>query len=161
MTEHNTKYQRFFDDAVHWLDDFKNHEVTSMVKFMDTAKAYFNAAEDLTQEEISLFTQGVKRDLNEFYLRYQDESKQSVWLGSINESFWHSLTQLTDKSQVEWSELTADFEHNGIYNCGELVGIGVLKCTKCEQTLEILHPGKLSTCLGCGHHQFTRYSLDP
>lgn len=161
MAEKNSKYEEFYQRASEWLDDVNNHEVKSMVKLIDTAKAYLSAAEDLTEEEVSMFLSGLKRDLNEFYLRYQGESKNSVWLASINDRFWHGLAQMTDKSQVEWTELTADFEHNGIYCRGDMVGFGIFRCNHCQHAVEVLHPSKLCECPKCSHHQFTRYSLAP
>ena len=161
MADKNSKYQEFYSAVSHWIEDVNAHEVKSIVKLIDKAKAYLGAAEDLTEEEASMFLSGLKRDLSEFYLRYQDESKNSLWLAGMNERFWQGLAQLTDKSQVEWTELTSDFEHNGIYCQGDMVGFGTFRCNHCQHAVEVLHPSKLTECSECGHHQFTRYSLAP
>lgn len=157
----DAKYQQFYNDAIKWLEDVRQHEGTSVVNLMEQASQYVSAAEELSQEEASQFLQGLKRDLNEFYLRYQDQSKHSIWLSSLNESFWQMLMQMTDKSQIEWSGLTSDFEHNGVYCQGDMVGFGIMVCNNCQHSVELIHPSKLTSCSECGYHQFSRFALAP
>lgn len=161
MTEQHSGYQKIYDKAAQWLKEVREHEGNSMVDLVNSIKSYLVAAEELTEDEIERSIYGLRRDLNQFYLHSQDEVNNSIYLTAIKEKFWQALAQITDKSKVEWAELVEDFEHNGVYNEGELVGFGQLICTRCHYRIDIVHPSRLGTCPECGHHQFKRQGLAP
>ena len=79
----------------------------------------------------------------------------------LNETFWSNLAQLTDKSQVEWAGLVADFEHDGIYKAGDVIGFGELVCQQCDEKIHIMHVSEVGVCAKCGGDSFTRLPLDP
>ena len=74
---------------------------------------------------------------------------------------WANLAQLTDKSQVEWAELVDDFEHDGIYKVGDVIGFGELVCQQCNEKVHIMHASEVVACAKCGGESFTRMPLDP
>ena len=64
--------------------------------------------------------------MHEFALSYQESSEalgDSVFLRVIRESLW-KLADITDKSQLEWREVFQDLRHHGVYQSGEVVGLG-------------------------------------
>jgi hypothetical protein len=74
---------------------------------------------------------------------------------------WASLANLTDKSQVEWAELVDDFDHDGIYKVGDVIGFGELVCEQCDEKIHIMHASEVAPCAKCGGNTFTRMPLDP
>ncbi|MGB1197649.1 MAG: zinc ribbon-containing protein [Thalassotalea sp.] len=155
----------FFTDFYHklslWLTDVKQHEVTQVVELVEQAKIILAAAEAIPEEKLTQFIDNFIYDLHEFYRQNQEQAKHSIFLALMNESFWALMSKVTDKSQVEWAELSEDFKHNGAYQEGDIVGFGKLTCVKCQKSLLISHLTTVNACLYCHHSHFIRESLSP
>lgn len=151
----------FYHSMASWLTDVKKNEVTQIVELVEQAKVILKAAESIPEEKVKQFVSNFTYDLHEFYQQNQEEAKHSIYLGLMNESFWAILVNITDKSQVEWAELCEDFEHNGEYQKGDVIGFGQLCCQNCQKTRMISHLSTVDECLYCGHQLFTRQSLTP
>lgn len=144
-----------------WLEDIKQHEVTRMVEVVEQAKLYAKAAESIPEEKIGQFIDNLTHDLAQFYHQLQADSKHSIYLQLLNESWWSTLAEMTDKSQVEWTELADDFAHDGIYRAGDYIGFGELECQQCHQTYVVTHFSQAYSCPECGHDVFKRNALAP
>ncbi|MCZ4059002.1 zinc ribbon-containing protein [Pantoea sp. LMR881] len=118
----------------------------------------------LTPGEIEQALTSVRRDLGEFARSYAEVEQplgDSVFMRIIRESVWKELADITDKSQLEWREVFQDLHHHGVYQSGEVVGLGNLVCEKCQFTRAIYTPETLSRCPECGHDQFQRQPFEP
>ena len=118
----------------------------------------------LTTAEVDEVMRAVRRDLHEFALSYPESSEalgDSVFLRVIRESLGKELADITDKSQLEWREVFQDLRHHGVYQSGEVVGLGNLVCEKCGFTRAIYTPESLTRCPECGHDQFQRQPFEP
>ena len=71
------------------------------------------------------------------------------------------MAQITDKSQVEWSELMDDFQHQDGYHVGDYVGFGQLQCQACQHCITYSHANVVTDCIACGGKDFHRLSLTP
>ncbi len=151
----------FYYRLTQWLTDVKTHQVTHVVELVEQAKVILKAAESIPEEKIKQFIDNFKYDLHQFYQLNQEQAQHSIYLGLMKESFWHTMASITDKSQVEWAELCEDFQHNGDYQAGDLIGFGIVECKKCHQTVQINHLSEIGPCLHCGHDHFSRQSLTP
>ncbi|GHE80039.1 zinc ribbon-containing protein [Thalassotalea profundi] len=151
----------FYQKLSVWLTDVKKHEVTQIVELVEQAKVILSSAESIPEEKIKQFIENFKYDLHEFYLSNQEQAKHSIFLALLNESFWALLVKITDKSQVEWAELCEDFDHNGDYKEGDIIGFGKLTCVNCHHSLLISRLSQVSKCLHCNHDHFIRESLSP
>jgi hypothetical protein len=161
MANKNNIIVELYQNISQWIEDTREHEITHIVDVVEQAKAYLIAAETIPEREVIQFIDGFIYDLNEFYLHNQRQAQNSVYLGLMNEHFWQLLASMTDKSQVEWSELMDDFEHNGIYRVGDYIGFGELECQKCHQNLSITHLSRISSCIKCDAQQFIRHPMKP
>lgn len=161
MTNKNNELNNIYQTLTRWLEDIKAHEITSMVDFVEQAKKYLTAAEALPEEKVGQFIDNLKYDLTEFYQQSKIEAQHSTYLGLLEENFWRELAKITDKSQVEWSELQGDFKHQGDYQQGDFIGFGVLVCKKCHQQMEYFHPSEVIACPNCSAIHFERYALSP
>ena len=124
------------------------------------------ASDAATPDEINRALAAVRRDLAEFARSYQetrqpDSVTDSLFMRIMRESLWKELADITDKSQLEWREVFQDLHHHGVYQSGEVVGLGNLVCEKCHFTRAIYTPETLTRCPECGHDQFQREPFEP
>ena len=123
-----------------------------------------DAASDMTKDELALISNYVKRDMKEFAQNYEESKTtfpDSPFYRLISDSMWHALLEITDKTQVEWKEVFDDLEHQGVYQAGEVVGLGVLVCEKCGHREQYNHAQIIQSCTHCDNNEFTRLSLKP
>ena len=107
------------------------------------------------------FVENMKYDLRDFYILNKTQAEHSIYLGLLNEALWDTLAKLTDRSQVEWAEITEDFTHDGIYQSGDFIGFGELACEECDNLFMVSHYIEIIPCTNCGHTRFTRTPLQP
>lgn len=120
--------------------------------------------ESLSSSEVDEVMRAVRRDLYEFFRSYPEAEsalEDSVFLRVIRESLWKELADITDKSQLEWREVFKDLHHHGVYQSGEVVGLGNLVCENCGFTRAIYTPESLTRCPECNHDQFQRQPFEP
>ncbi|MGL6012751.1 MAG: zinc ribbon-containing protein, partial [Shewanella oncorhynchi] len=113
-------------------------------------------------DELALVEQFLKRDITSF-LREQnaDSLSHSPTVITLENTLWHWLSEITDRSQVEWHELTQDFKHQGYYKSGDIVNQGIMVCTNCGNEMSIEFPSPIPDCPECDHEEFTREPLTP
>ena len=161
MTNKKEYLMEVYQDLSNWLDEMKSIQKPKIFELVKRAKLYAQAAENMSQEKVNQFADNLKYDLHDFYQQNQSQAQHSIYLGLLNETLWSNLAQLTDKSQVEWAELVDDFEHDGIYQAGDIIGFGELVCQQCDQPITITHVSEVSACAKCGGDSFIRLPLDP
>ncbi|MFT5756118.1 MAG: hypothetical protein ACI9LM_000830 [Alteromonadaceae bacterium] len=161
MTHKLANKNILYDQLVEWFDGIKKHELTDIVTLVEKAKALVMAAESLPEDKVKQFISNFQYDLREFYQQYQSNVKHSLYLGLLNERFWSTLANVTDKSQVEWAELNEDFAHQSIYHRGDYIGFGELECQQCHQSMLFSHLTQLTECFECGGEVFLRKGLTP
>lgn len=149
-----------YEKLTQWFDDFKEHEVTDLVALVEKSEALVVAAESISEEKCKQFIENFTYDLQDFYAQYKAEVKHSLYLSLMQEKFWRTLADITDKSQVEWVELKEDLEHKGEYYEGDIIGFGVLECAHCYHTLTITHLTHVDKCEMCGSQHFHRKMLN-
>ncbi len=131
---------------------------------VDDTRKHLAAGGELTHSEADEISRAIRRDLAEFARSYQENEQafaNSVFMRVISESIWKELADITDKSQLEWREVFQDLNHHGVYQAGEVVGLGNLVCEKCQFTRAIYTPETLTRCPKCGHDQFQRQPFTP
>ncbi len=114
------------------------------------------------EKELALVEEFLKRDISVF-LKQQNESSlaSSPTMLAIENTLWHWLGEITDRSQVEWHELTQEFEHHGFYQVGDIVSQGQIICSQCGHGVKIEFPSAISSCTECDGDEFSRESLEP
>ncbi len=160
MSKQKTAYNTVLKRVINVLEK-SPEEFESWLK---SSEEVVDAASDMTKDELALISCYVKRDLQEFAQNYQeskDNYTDTPFYQLIVDSVWHSLLEITDKTQVEWSEIFEDLSHQGIYQAGEIVGLGILVCEKCGYKEKFSHAQVLLPCPKCKNEEFTRLSLKP
>jgi hypothetical protein len=156
MPKRKLGYEDKFEEVVEAL----KQSPEELKKALETSGEVAHAASDMTKDEIALVSAYVKSDLKEFADNYQ-ESKESPFSIMIADSIWQALLDITDRTKVEWVELFEDLEHQGVYQVGDVIGLGHLICEKCGQKTRYIHPTTVHSCSKCGGQAFTRVSLKP
>ncbi|MBA6389350.1 hypothetical protein H4J38_01005 [Colwellia sp. BRX10-3] len=161
MKQDQSSIKEVYQKLQAWLEDTKDNEVRSIASLLEQAKAIVIAAEQIPEQKVKQFIANLKYDLSDFYQQYQADIKHSVYLDILNESLWENLAKITDKSQVEWSELMDDFQHQDGYHVGDYVGFGQLQCQACQHCVIYSHANVVTDCIACGGKDFNRLSLTP
>lgn len=156
MPKRKEGYEEMFEDVV----DTLKHSPEEVNRVLETSGKVVGAANDLTKDEIALVSAYVKSDLKEFAENYE-ESKSGPFYLMVADSIWQGLLEITDRTKVEWVELFEDLEHQGLYQAGDVIGLGVLVCDQCGHKTEYNHPTVIIPCTKCGCTGFSRQSLKP
>ncbi len=156
MPKRKLGYEDKFEEVVEAL----KQSPEELKKALETSGEVAHAASDMTKDEIALVSAYVKSDLKEFADNYQ-ESKESPFSIMVADSIWQALLDITDRTKVEWVELFEDLDHQGVYQVGDVIGLGHLICEKCGQKTRYIHPTTVHSCSKCGGQAFTRVSLKP
>lgn len=144
-----------------WIEDVNTHELTDMVELVEKAKSFASAAESIPEEKVKQFVSHFQGELVDFYHLNQKQADNSIYLGLMSESFWQVVAKITDKAQVEWVELLEDFEHQGDYKEGDIIGFGMLSCKNCQHRQEYSHLSEVMCCPECQHKHFRRIGFAP
>ncbi|MFT6900841.1 MAG: hypothetical protein ACJAXS_001021 [Colwellia sp.] len=161
MKSKNSVFQDLYQALVTWAEDVNQHEITDIVEGVEHSKLYLKAAEELPEEKVKQFVNNLRFDLKEFITQNKAQAKHSLYLGLLNESFWQNMQSITDKSQVEWSELNDDFKHHGEYKSGDFIGFGLLECQNCKEKITYNHASDVADCFVCGSGSFIRLPFSP
>ncbi|WP_070968624.1 zinc ribbon-containing protein [Vibrio sonorensis] len=156
MPKRKSEYEDMFDDVVEAL----KHSPDEVNHVFETSGKVLDAANDLTKDELALVSAYMKADLKEFADSYES-SKSGPFYLMITDSIWQGLLDITDRTKVEWVELFADLEHQGLYEAGEVIGLGNLVCDQCGHKTQYNHPTVIIPCVKCGHKGFSRQPLKP
>lgn len=156
MPKRKTGYEEMLEDVIETL----KHSPDEVNQVLQTSGKVISAANDMTKDELALISAYVKADLKEFADSYE-ESKSGPFYLTIADSIWQGLLEITDRTKVEWVELFEDLEHQGLYEAGEVIGLGNLVCDECGHKTSYTHPTVIIPCIKCGHTGFSRQALKP
>ncbi|WP_264874991.1 zinc ribbon-containing protein [Vibrio agarivorans] len=156
MPKRKAGYEEIVENAIETI----KHSPEELNHVLERSGEYLDAANDMTKDELALISAYVKSDLKEFADNYE-ESKGSPFSLMIADSIWQGLLEITDRTKVEWVELFADLEHQGLYQAGDMIGLGILMCENCAHKVQYNHPTVISPCPNCGKMAFSRQPLKP
>ncbi|MGE6119407.1 zinc ribbon-containing protein [Aeromonas media] len=160
MDKRRQGYEAFIAQLKKQWEETEEFQGERLNRMIAKVQAYLEAAGDLTQDELAQIAEYVKRDLGN-YDESRAEVPESAFMLALKDTVWSWLADVTDRAQVEWSELADELEHKGVYRAGDWVGLGVLVCDHCEWRHTVLHPQQLGTCPECGANEYHREPLSP
>ena len=140
-------YQSLITEVKSQFAEDNTMTAKNLFKSVTQGKEYLRLKEQAKEDELALVEQFLKRDIASF-LREQnaDSFSHSPSVIAMENTLWHWLSEITDRSQVEWHELTQDFKHHGYYQSGDIVSQGIIVCTICGDLFIILFVLVLSVC---------------
>ncbi|BEE16646.1 MULTISPECIES: zinc ribbon-containing protein [Aeromonas] len=162
MDKHKKGYETFIAELKKQWQETGEFQGERLNRMIARVQAYLEAASDLTQDELALIAEYVKRDLGNYDEGRSDEAvEESAFMLALKDTAWSWLADVTDRAQVEWRELADELEHKGVYEAGEWVGLGVMECNQCGWRHKVLRPEQLDTCPECGGTEYHREPLSP
>ncbi|CCQ12501.1 hypothetical protein PALB_34400 [Pseudoalteromonas luteoviolacea B = ATCC 29581] len=149
-------YQQWLEQFSKWLKDVEEHEVKSLVTaFIDYQKAF----SELSQDKLQQYKLYLQRDLVH-YNAHRDSYADLAWQ-ELQDSLWYELSQLEDRTQLEWRALSNDFQHDGLYKAGDSIALGQLVCKNCHHSFDVYYAQTILPCTECGQEVFVRKALHP
>jgi len=142
-----------------WQEQPEQHDIN---EFVEQGMQAYRYVSDISEQQLNEIEQQLRDDLTAFVEgKASDPSSgnQSLERLAMQETLWQWLWKISDNSQVEWQGVADDLQHAGIYQSGELVGLGRLECNKCQHQVFHYHPDILSTCTDCNNDTFIRQPL--
>ncbi|MCG9697413.1 zinc ribbon-containing protein [Shewanella sp. Isolate11] len=166
MSERSTELLSLYEALIAQVKlDFSEDNsktVKELYKLVTASKEFLLIKKQAKEDELVLVEHFLKREIAN-YLQEQnaEELSHSPTVIAAENTLWHWLSEITDRSQIEWHEVTQDIKHQGYYKSGEIVGQGTLVCTGCGHEMRIEFPGVIPDCPECDCEQFTREALAP
>ncbi len=112
------KYQELLEGFLVKLKQEEHFTQQALEAWLKEANTYLEAAEELTEDELILMKKYIRRDIHAFVEQMGIQVRQneeSVWLATLKETLWHHMSEVSDKTQLEWHELAQDLTQEGCY----------------------------------------------
>ncbi len=136
--------------------------IKKLFNVVTSSKEFLSIKGRAKDNELALVEQFLKRDIANFLHDKNDlDLSHSPTMITVENTLWHWLSCITDRSQIEWHEVLQDFKHQGHYQSGEIVNQGKMVCTHCSHEMKIEFPGIIPDCPQCDKSDFTREALAP
>lgn len=144
------------------LADTENRTWETLKKEIDDAVEFEEGLERLTQEEVSLLSAYLQRDLSNM-VQFVNETGDGVreWLrldlALVEHHLLERLLSVADNTRVDSVELEQRISHApDHYISGEIATAGVLRCLECGQTICLTETTRLESCHHCLSNYFER-----
>ena len=142
----------------------KDNSLTAKDLYQSVAqgKQFLTLKADANEQELNLVEDFLKRDISAYLNQQNDQNiASSPTVLAIENTLWHWLGEISDRSQVEWHELANEFKHHGFYQAGEIVSQGRMVCNNCGHEMEVQFATEIPSCPECDGEEFSREALNP
>ena len=155
-------YQALIEQVKQQFEQDNSLTAKSLFKSITQGKNYLQLKSQANEQELALVEEFLKRDIAS-YLKEQtaEDISFSPTAIALENTLWQWLSEITDRSQVQWHELQQDFKHHGCYKSGEIINQGMLTCDNCGHQMRIDFPGVIPDCPQCDSDSFSREPLSP
>ncbi len=161
-TELLALYEALITQVKSDYSDDNTMTVKKLFNIVTNSKEFLSLKDRAKANELALVEQFLKRDIAAYLQEKNDtDLSHSPTMITVENTLWHWLSGITDRSQIEWHEVIQDFKHQGHYMSGEIVGQGNMVCTNCGHEMRIEFPGVIPDCPQCDKSEFTREALAP
>ncbi|RTR37055.1 hypothetical protein EKG38_20360 [Shewanella canadensis] len=161
-TELLALYEALITQVKSDYSDDNTMTVKKLFNIVTNSKEFLSLKDRAKANELALVEQFLKRDIAAYLQEKNDtDLSHSPTMITVENTLWHWLSGITDRSQIEWHEVIQDFKHQGHYMSGEIVGQGTMVCTNCGHEMRIEFPGVIPDCPQCDKGEFTREALAP
>ncbi|RLV60132.1 hypothetical protein D5018_08330 [Parashewanella curva] len=155
-------YQQLIQQVKHKYENDPSLTANDLIQSVEQGATFLSLKEDIDDAELDLVKAFLHREISEFVKhQHEQEVSASPTFLMLENSLFHWLGEITDRSQVEWHELSKELEMAGAYKAGEIVSQGRMICEDCGHGVEIDFPSVISSCPECDGEQFIRLPLNP
>jgi predicted RNA-binding Zn-ribbon protein involved in translation (DUF1610 family) len=158
-------YNRMMERVRHALEDAEARALPTLRQSVEKARDTAVELEELSRDEAEKISYYVKRDLQDVGRHLSETGNElSDWLrfdiDRLETRLLELLTQVADRTRVEWAELQRELQQDPPYHSGEVTGPGSLYCAACNQALHFHHTARIPACPHCGNESFRRWPLE-
>lgn len=121
---------------------------------------------ELSEHEAEKIASYLQRDIEDA-AQFMSAANQRFqdWLAldwqAIEVKLFEMCRQVADQSVIEWQRLRQHLPlRDSTYMCGEVTGIGSLKCKNCEQVMNFVKTSRIPPCPKCQMTEFRRVDPD-
>ncbi|QSX34607.1 zinc ribbon-containing protein [Shewanella avicenniae] len=155
-------YQSLMDKVAEQYRDDSSLSINALYEAITHSREFLALKRKASEDELALVEGFLRRDIDSFIKqRMQTDLSYSPSVIGFEQSLWHWLGEISDRSQVEWHELAQQFKQAGVYHTGDVVSQGRLSCTQCGQGMSIEFTNVVPECPNCDNREFTREALMP
>ena len=165
MTDTTTRltkaYNQMLETTKEIIDLSKREGAPAVLFALDEAKEKVAETMELTGEEIEKISDYVVRDLHDAaeYIAV-GERELGDWLRIdalyIESSLLDMFSHMVDETALALNEIKLKADEIGVWNTGEITGIGTLACKDCGEILQFKTTGPIPHCPKCNHTEFKR-----
>ncbi|NOU21808.1 MAG: zinc ribbon-containing protein [Methyloglobulus sp.] len=156
------KFVTAYTDLMEHLYLAMDNSLHSMADAWDIAKAKMGKAGELTQEEINIISDALKRDIESAahgLPGHQDANSLSEWfkfdIDLIENFTLDAFLSLADKTRIELAKLGEEAKHH-TYQSGDITLPGTFTCDQCSKEIAFKTPSQIPECPACHCKTFTR-----
>lgn len=156
------KFVTAYTDLMEHLYLAMDNSLHSMADAWDIAKAKMGKAGELTQEEINIISDALKRDIESAahgLPGHQDANSLSEWfkfdIDLIENFTLGAFLSLADKTRIELAKLGEEAKHH-TYQSGDITLPGTFTCDQCSKEIAFKTPSQIPECPACHCKTFTR-----
>ncbi|WP_133405915.1 zinc ribbon-containing protein [Parashewanella tropica] len=155
-------YQQLIQQVKQEYENDTSLTVNDLMQSVEQGATFLSMKDDIDETELDLVKAFLHREISEFvkHQHEQDISTSPTFL-MLENSLFHWLGEITDRSQVEWHELSKELKQAGTYKAGEIVSQGRMICEDCGHGMDIEFPSIISSCPECDSTEFIRQPLNP
>lgn len=164
--ENQSKHERVYDRVLtrlrNGLSKLEQVTVDTLKEEIDKAIQLEADIETLTEDEVSLLSAYVKRDI-EHLKQYLLETERGLadWLKFdallVETKLLEVLTSIADKTVTGWQDLQMRLQQEqDTYLRGEVTCAGTLVCLNCDAPLRLKQTTTIPACPNCGGEHFCR-----
>jgi rubrerythrin len=156
------KFVEAYKDLMEQLYLTMDNTLHSLADAWDIAKDKINKAGELTQEEVNIISDALKRDIESAahgLPGHKDTSSLSEWfkfdIDLIENFALDAFLSLADKTRIELAKLGEQAKHHQ-YQSGEVTLPGTFTCDQCGKEIAFKQPSQIPECPACDGKIFTR-----
>jgi hypothetical protein len=156
------KFVDAYKDLMEHLYLAMDNSLHSMADAWDIAEDKINKVGELTQEEVNIISDALKRDIESAahgLPGHKDTSSLSEWfkfdIDLIENFALDAFLSLADKTRIELAKLGEQAKHHQ-YQSGEVTLPGTFTCDQCDKEIAFKQPSQIPECPACHGKTFTR-----
>jgi len=133
----------------------------SIEEMLHNAESLSKKAYALTQDEVKVISQHLKRDIAHARKYLQTDGKElKQWLSfdikQVEDRFTDFIAKAADKTWLDFKAFEQQNEQNSVYRTGEICSAGTLRCMDCGQQMKFTKSSHIPPCPKCHHTRFAR-----
>jgi len=154
-------YDTMMEKLYEWSEKTEEKTGPLLIQGIQQAEQFMQELGEWTEEEVSLLSSYVKRDIHHMSQSLEQQNKQlSSWLqidvDKVENSLLSILSHMTDQTRQELDHLRHLAEEAQHLHTGQVTSVGKITCTACGSSMDFHKAGRIPPCPKCHKTAFSR-----